>query len=211
MDRASQRGSSCAPSRGHGRGGNHKDGREADPLGRIRRRILGQATWHMLDDDDAEDACQETLFRTWRAISQGRCAPEQCERYALGVLRNVVREAYRGLRRAAVGRAAVVDDAPVNTGEDPLTALVRSESRVDVEVALNQLPSGQKEVMALFLLDGYSCAEVSRQLGIPAATARQRKHRALDHLRKRLVAAADSGYGPGVASAGGSGLALPGA
>jgi RNA polymerase sigma-70 factor, ECF subfamily len=151
------------------------------PLARLRLELLQQATRVLTDPDDAEDACQEALVRTWQAVREGRCPREHCEMFGQGVLRNVLREMWRSRRRAAARW-----EPPGGFAADPLSELMQAETRATVQRAVASLPPQQREVASMSLLQGLSCAEVSRRLGLHAAATRQRKHRAVQHLRNTL-------------------------
>ena len=55
-----------------------------------------------------------------------------------------------------------------------------------LEIALAELPAGQREVFELTELEGFSVREIVEATGIPAATITSRKHYAVLHLRDRL-------------------------
>jgi RNA polymerase sigma-70 factor, ECF subfamily len=167
------------------------------PLARLRRDLLQQAIRVLPDPDDAEDACQEALVRTWRAVDEGRCLPKQYQSFGRAVLRNVLREMWRSARRHAAAWTP-----PDSLAPDPLSEVEQAETRADVQRAMASLPPQQREVASLSLLQGLSCAEVSRRLGMQAAAARQRKRRAVQRLRDALAARGRDNGRPAPAGAG---------
>jgi RNA polymerase sigma-70 factor, ECF subfamily len=158
------------------------------PLARLRSELLQQAARALADLDEAEDACQEALVRTWRAVTDGRCPREKCAPFGQAVLRNVLLEMWRTRRRATAPW-----EPPRGLASDPLAELLQDETRASVQRAIASLPPQQREVASLSLLHGLSCAEVSRRLGLDAATTRQRKHRAIQRLRVALGVAGHDG------------------
>jgi RNA polymerase sigma factor (sigma-70 family) len=110
-------------------------------------------------------------------------------RWLFGVARNVLaadrRRNARGLRAAGrlAGRALV--------DEDDLAEL---EARIDAEAharrlydAMDQLPEGERAVLELVALDGLGVHDAAMVLGLRAATARVRLHRARHRMRHRLI------------------------
>jgi RNA polymerase sigma-70 factor (ECF subfamily) len=63
------------------------------------------------------------------------------------------------------------------------TALVAID-RVDVERALNQLPSGFRTILVLHDIEGYEHAEISGLLGCSIGTSKSQLHRARQRMRK---------------------------
>jgi RNA polymerase sigma factor (sigma-70 family) len=71
--------------------------------------------------------------------------------------------------------------------------VTRLEDRIDAEAgarellrAMDELPEGERAVLELVALDGISPQEAAQILGIRAATARVRLHRARARLRDRM-------------------------
>jgi RNA polymerase sigma-70 factor, ECF subfamily len=152
-------------------------------LNSLRRRLLARAQKILQDPDDAEDACQEALLRTWTAVWKGRCTPADLAPYAFGTLRNVVHEIRRGRERDVSWNHV----EPRDPTPDPASDLVRKEFRATVRSALDELPPPQQQVAVLTLAGGVSCSEVARTQGIAPATVRQRKRRARRLLMARLT------------------------
>jgi RNA polymerase sigma-70 factor (ECF subfamily) len=63
------------------------------------------------------------------------------------------------------------------------TALVAID-RVDVERALNQLPSGFRTILVLHDIEGYEHVEISGLLGCSIGTSKSQLHRARQRMRK---------------------------
>ena len=63
---------------------------------------------------------------------------------------------------------------------------LRSLVWTELEKALAELPSEQREVYELTELDGIPVKEISKTTGIPVNTLLSRKHYAVLHLRKRM-------------------------
>jgi RNA polymerase sigma factor (sigma-70 family) len=154
----------------------------ARPISSLRERLLAKARKQLNDPDDAEDACQEALLRTWAALRDGRCSSEEIAPYSFGVLRNVLHE----VRRSGSRDVPLKGTEPRDPTLDPASGLVRQEVNARVRQALDELPSDQRRVAMLTLADDVTCSEVARAEGVPAATVRKRKHRARNRLMKEL-------------------------
>lgn len=61
------------------------------------------------------------------------------------------------------------------------------EGRVDLERALRALPEGQRMVLVLHDLEGFTHAEVARMLGISAGTSKSQLHDARQSLEGLLT------------------------
>jgi RNA polymerase sigma-70 factor, ECF subfamily len=127
-------------------------------------------------EEAAAEAAQETLVRAYSTLRKLK-RPEAFRSWLLGIARRVAQETYRARRRrppaGLLRREAVVepDDRP--------------DAAVDQAVA--DLPELYREVVLLRYYGGLSCAEVSRQLGVPVGTVTMRLSRAYAMLRKRLA------------------------
>lgn len=139
---------------------------------------LLRAALVLLDSrEDAEDALQVTMLRTYRRWDRAKEAPLA---YARAVLVNACRERWRHLRRHPeisqdVGELANV----VSFAEavDRRHVLVR---------ALRQLPAIQREVLVCrYLLDA-TVAETATALDIAEGTVKSAASRGLEQLRQLL-------------------------
>jgi len=155
------------------------DGRDLD---RLRRHLMNRACQALGDPNDAEDACQEALARTWQALRAEQCAPSRFAGYSFGVLRNVLRENWRAARR----EGGVVLDPPEDE-PDPLTRLLQGHVRATVGQAMDELPDEQRAALKLTVVEGLSSAAAGRQTGLCPATIRQQKRRGLRRLRDLLT------------------------
>lgn len=128
--------------------------------------------------EDAEDALQVTMLRTYRRWEQARQAPHA---YARAVLVNACRERWRHRRRHPEITQDLVDElANVVSFAD---AVDRRHVLVRV---LRQLPDIQREVLVCrYLLDA-TVAETAAALDIAEGTVKSAASRGLDQLRQLL-------------------------
>jgi RNA polymerase sigma-70 factor, ECF subfamily len=153
----------------------------------LRDQLLRAASW-TLGCDEAEDACQEALGRSWGALQHDRFPVSDLRRYTFAVFRNVLHEAWR-VRERERTRVHLQDVEIEDRGADPLAALVRAEASQGLHAAIDDLPAAQRDAIVLCVLDGVSCEALASAQGVPAATLRQRKRRALRTLARELAEA----------------------
>ncbi len=132
--------------------------------------------------EEAEDALQLTLLRTFRRWDRAREAPEA---YSRTVLVNVCRERWRHRARHPEVTGAWTDAGPQVVVASFAEAVDRR--RVLVRV-LRRLPAVQREVLVFrYLLDA-TVAETAAALGIAEGTVKSAASRGLDQLRMLLSA-----------------------
>ena len=132
--------------------------------------------------EEAEDALQLTLLRTFRRWDQAKQAPEA---YSRAVLVNVCRERWRHRARHPEVAGAVDDVGPLAQ----VISFAEAVDRRHVLVrALRKLPEVQREVLACrYLLDA-TVTETAAMLGIAEGTVKSAASRGLDQLRTLLPA-----------------------
>jgi RNA polymerase sigma factor (sigma-70 family) len=156
---------------------------------------LLRAALVLLDSrEEAEDALQLTLLRTFRRWDHARQAPEA---YSRAVLVNVCRERWRHRARhpeltGPLADAGQLADSGQLPGAGPLADVVSFTDAVDrrhvLVRALRQLPPVQREVLACrYLLDA-TVAETAASLDIAEGTVKSAASRGLDQLRMLLAA-----------------------
>jgi RNA polymerase sigma-70 factor (sigma-E family) len=125
--------------------------------------------------EDAEDALQVTLLRTYRRWDQAREAPRA---YARAVLVNACRERWRHRDR----------HPEISQDMDELANVVSFAEAVDrrrvLVRMLRQLPDIQREVLVCrYLLDA-TVAETAAALDVAEGTVKSAASRGLEHLRQ---------------------------
>ena len=146
------------------------------------------------DTEDARDAASQAFVVAWRKLDQ---APEQ--RYVLPWLYRIAQlelsTSLRSQRRRRSLRSKLNGLASPNT-LDPETMVVRAAEHVSIMSALNELSSGDREIILLRSYEELSFRDIGVAVGCSEATARKRLSRALRRLRRqpiaRAIAQADS-------------------
>jgi RNA polymerase sigma-70 factor, ECF subfamily len=160
-------------------------GGDSDAFGelvwRYRNSVYTLAV-RLVGPDLAPDVTQEALIRAWRAMPRFRGDA------ALGTWlhRITVNTAWTLRKRATRHEAHPLEDTLVDPGTGPERAGELAEVRAELGDAVNQLSPGQRAVLVLRDVYGWSHAEVGRELGITQTTAKVRLHRARKRVRAIL-------------------------
>lgn len=151
--------------------------------------LYRHAYWLCLDRDIAQDLVQETFARAWRFLDNLRD-----ERAAKGWLTTTLRrENARRFERGALPVAEGVD--PERIGSEHTGYDTRTEAFV-LRRALASLSPAYREPLLMQVVQGQSCDEIARTLGITRAAVMTRLFRARRILRSML----DGGGGAAPAS-----------
>ena len=132
--------------------------------------------------EDAEEACQDTLWAVARGVGQFH-GDSSFRTWFYRVAANRARSTYQRLRRRYAGEAAGV---PLPDRPDPRRTSVVAGTRLDLLDAMESLPPEQAETVALRDVLGLSYAEIATSLGVPEGTVKSRLHEARRQLRHRL-------------------------
>ena len=148
---------------------------------RHQDRLWAVALRTVRDPDDAADVLQDALVKAYRSAPgfRGEAA------VTTWLHRIVVTTALDHLRRRRP-----VPSEPLNL-PDPVDAVGRSDTAVDVHEALAALPPDQRAAIVLVDLQGFSVDEAAQVLGCPPGTVKSRCFRGRARLAVLLA-----GYGP---------------
>ncbi len=128
----------------------------------------------------ADDLVQETLAKALKGLCQLR-QPESMDRWLFDILTNCWRDYLRKTRRTEYFVDVDEIDDFIYEDEQEQREIVRR-----VRAAVSKLPVGQREVLALVDLEGFSYPEVADMLGIPLGTVTSRISRARNTLKRLL-------------------------
>ncbi len=146
-------------------------------------RCLRYARYMLGDEEDAEEAVQDTFIRVYDHLSQFR-SDARFEPWLFRILANRCRTVRARRRRR---------ESLVVTGELPAMAAVAAEAPdasrdvlEEVEAALEELPSEQREAFLLRHVEDLSYEDMAVITGVRLSALRMRVKRACDTLRTRL-------------------------
>lgn len=146
-----------------------------------RRRLRAIAYSWCRDRTLAEDLVQETFLKALTKLAQLRDV-DSLDAWLFNILLNCWRDHLRRQRPTEdVDELYERDDVLF---EDERQRLDMVEA---VKSAVAQLPEGQRQVLCLVDLEGYSYAEVSKMLNIPTGTVTSRVSRAREQMRAILM------------------------
>jgi RNA polymerase sigma factor (sigma-70 family) len=129
------------------------------------------------DSASADDLVQDTVERGWSRIGQWR--PDgDLRAWLFSIMHNLHIDQ---LRRAPPPTVDLED------GDLPVAAATSALDVRDLERALQQLPSGQREVLLLVALEEMRYEDVAAMLDIPLGTVMSRLSRARENLRRLMT------------------------
>ncbi len=140
--------------------------------------------------ESARDLSQETLFRVYKNRQDFRGA--SLEGWLFKIAENLGHKRFR-YRNAAKRKAEEVSlDAepfrePSSPQTSPLGQTLEREKLERLQKAMVELPPKRRRVFQLFVLQGFSTAEVASLLGIAPSTVKVHVHHAREQLREALV------------------------
>jgi RNA polymerase sigma-70 factor (ECF subfamily) len=144
---------------------------------------------------DLEDTVHEVFAIACRRLSAFR-GESSLSTWLFGITDKVVRHRRRKERwwRWLSGSASQTAGKLAAAGPDPLRVVEQDQTARDVYRVLDRLPDGDRRILILFELEELAAYEVAALLGIKAANARVRRHRArarfLDIYRREFPASA---------------------
>lgn len=161
------------------------------PSAEYRRRIeqsremlyrLAYAWCH--DAPLADDLAQEALLRALSREAQLR-DPDRLKSWLCAILANCLKDHHRRRREYQDMDAIEELEADMRSMPEDSAAVAELALRVRKEIA--RLPLGQRQVVTLVDLEGFSYAEVGEVLDVPIGTVMSRLCRARQALRAPLM------------------------
>ena len=148
--------------------------------------------------EDVEDILQDVFYQLIKTVNTATNPIEQVSAWLYRVAQNIIinhgikkREEEMPVYQSEESDEDIVKDFSEalfdeETSPSPEMEYLRSLVWTELEKALAELPSEQREVYELTELDGIPVKEISKTTGIPVNTLLSRKHYAVLHLRKRM-------------------------
>ncbi len=160
---------------------------------RFRKPICAYVATIVKDYHRAQDVAQEAFVIAHRQLGSLR-KPSSFASWLFRIARHAAVDARRRIDNSErlVDRAAESirqgnDPRLVASSEEPVfDAVVRSELREILDIAISKLTSDHGEVLALRHWQGMSCAEIGLVVGQRTQTVRVRLNRARNALRESL-------------------------
>jgi RNA polymerase sigma-70 factor (ECF subfamily) len=173
---------------------------------RYQGMVKGQA-WHALRNwADAADVTQRVLIHAYMQLDSLR-SPERFGGWLRRITINECAMWHRSRREHVP-----IEEAPESSLAAPGTEQEESGDNEQLLDAISRLPESGRLVVTLFYLNGMSCVDVGRFLGISANTVKVRLHRARKQLKREMMNMVERTLQerqPTVESAEACGLAVP--
>ena len=157
--------------------------RSSSVLFSLTLRILG-------DKDDAAELLQEVYVEIWRRANQfdeGRGSPLA---WMVTLARSRAIDRLRSRQWKSRGTTKSIDECSLVVGltsaNDPLESYAQRELRNQVEGALADLPTEQRQSLELAFYGGFSHREIADQLKEPVGTIKTRIRLAVMKLKSTL-------------------------
>lgn len=160
---------------------------------RFRKPLCAYVATIVKDYHRAQDVAQDAFVIAHRRLSSLR-EPRAFASWLFRIARHAAVDARRRYKNAdrLVDRAAETirqdgGQRSIAPGEEPVfDAVVRSELREMLDVAIDELTTEYGEVLALRHWQGMSCAEIGDVVGLRVQAVRVRLNRARNALRESL-------------------------
>ena len=152
-----------------------------DRFYRVAYRVVG-------DPDDALDVVQDAFVKIHKRISSW----DQRSRFSSWAYRIVTNQAIDGLRRRGRERKAVehlaqeLPEAQDGHNDAALVAQERTQLLRRVRAAIDDLPPGQRAIVALRHYEGFSLKDIAEVRGCALGTVKSTLHQAFRSLRRTL-------------------------
>jgi RNA polymerase sigma-70 factor (ECF subfamily) len=141
----------------------------------------------------AEDVVQEAFMSLWRSGARYDRRRGSVRNWVLGVVHNRAIDAFR---RGVVRESRNVSDEGLadrlQASERTELEVARREEARHVRVALDELPTEQRQVVELAYFGGFSHSQIAEMLELPAGTVKGRMRLALTKMRMTLAEPAEA-------------------
>ena len=151
-------------------------------LHRRYRSAMLRVAWRITRDEaEAEDVVQEAFLKAFRGLAhfQGDST------FGAWLKRITVNTSINAIKKRRLELVPLEDQDPAD--EPPLSASDQQIPWRSVSQAIDRLPNGYREVLTLYLLEGFDHQEISRILSISEATSKSQYCRARKKLRSLLT------------------------
>lgn len=150
-------------------------------LAEMRPRLYKVAFSWCHAADVADDLVQDTVIKAIRNASSLRDM-KKMNSWLFAILANCWRDYLRRQKQTDD-----IDECIFTDDDTPELAQERQNITDIVQQAIATLPQGQRQVLSLVDLEGFSYAEVAEIVGIPAGTVMSRLNRARKALSEQLL------------------------
>ncbi len=154
-------------------------------------QMIWRVCWHYTrHQEDAADCMQEAMLKAWRAIGsyRGECALSSwLYRIASTVCLDFLRKQKRLPETESADELADSGYMPVDSSPTPDEAVIRAESKAQLQEAIDALPAEMRTVLILYALQGMPYEEIAETMQTSVGTVKSRLNRARQKLSNYLA------------------------
>ena len=154
-------------------------------------QMLWRVCWHYTHhQEDAADCLQETMLKAWRAIGsyRGDCAlTSWLYRIAATICLDFLRRQKRLPETEPADALAESGFDPADASPTPDVAALRSESKAELQSAMDALPGDMRTVLILYAMEGLGYEQIAVATKTSVGTVKSRLNRARQKLSKILA------------------------
>jgi RNA polymerase sigma-70 factor (ECF subfamily) len=156
---------------------------------RYGRLVFSLALNSVGDSATAEEITQDVFLRVWQRAKQYRDDRGKVSTWMTSITRHRAIDQLR--RRSSRPEQRSVEWADVSAASVPVVngpeqSAVLAMERERIRAAIAQLPSEQKEVLALAYFQGMKQSQIAKALGLPLGTVKTRTRLGMQKLREML-------------------------
>lgn len=135
--------------------------------------------------EDAENIVQEVFLKLWRKRTDLK-DHSSFDSYLFTITYNTIRTQFSKSQRERQNQDEFLRN--IQLSDDSLTTEIEYNDLLEnLEIAINRLPSRQKEVYQLNMHEGITCEEISKKLNISTRTVEVHLQKAKSYIRKFLI------------------------
>ncbi len=135
-----------------------------------------------LSASHADELVQEVMIKVWQKAAGFNPQKAAASTWIYTIARNCRTDLYRRLQKFDTPINAE-DIWPEDSGEEPFLNLQQRRDEVRVRQLLEELPQEQRQVLAMFYMEGKSHQELAQELDLPLGTVKSRIRLAMQKLQ----------------------------
>lgn len=160
---------------------------------RYKHRLRGVCLRYARTESEADDIFQEAFIKVFQRIGELR-SPEAADHWVKSIVIRTSINYYRSTTKRDLLQTSVALIEPVLASEESLDVLEKIEMTELLEI-INELPDGYRAVINLYMIDGYTHADIASMLGIAEGTSKSQLMRGKALLIKKLQEKGIGKYG----------------
>ncbi len=166
---------------------------DKEAFGWIVRRFQDMAVAYAFsilgDHQLAQDAAQEAFVEVYRTLPSLRTP----QGFTVWLRKIVFKHCDRLTRGRQITTVPIETAENVASSEPPVEQAAEGrETQEQVQEAIQGLPEGERQVVGLFYMGGYSHREIAEFLGISTALVKSRLHQGRSRLKERITTMKDN-------------------